>query len=351
VTRQRRGTVGTLLNVLRMERPRVLQPGDLGLIFHWGVYSVPAYDDTVTARKREILNGSEWYAHRLYSTFRVGPASRKTRECHLAAYGGAEYQDLAAHLTAEHWRPEEWVQLARRVGARYLIITARHHDGYCMWPTTTCPGWNSADTGPKRDVVGELASACRKEGLLFGVYYSLLEWDWLGKPNSTTRAKGITTPTSKKRIERVHLQVGELLTRYRPDVWWFDGDWGSARWRTGELVRSIRLLTPHAEINDRLGADSRHLSTFRSSPDRWIPEERPGTPWESIQTVGLSWGRNLEQSGRDYKTGEELATLYERVSGMGGRLLLNLGPDRTGRLDEAEVQALLDMAKVRSRRP
>jgi alpha-L-fucosidase len=311
-----------------------------GIFIHWGVYSVPAFDTPRT--KRKIQNGSEWYLHRLTSTFRVSKADKATREYHSREYPNQSYRDLARYFTLEKWDPLAWVELFKRVGAEYIVITARHHDGYTLWPSKYSPGWSS-----KRDILGELKNAIDTTDLAFGIYYSWLEWNSNGKELCT-----------RKHLHTCIIpQLFELI-KYKPSIWWWDGDWprSSKHWDSKLIVEELRAQLPSIEINDRLGKgwekEDPSLPTYRCFQDRAIPDTIPINPstgeqwkWEHVNTIGQSWGRNRQQKEEDYKTVAELIHLFIQVICKGGRFLLNVGPNPDGTLDEREVQRLEGLGK------
>ena len=321
---------------------------EFGLIFHWGLYSVTAYDNPVSARRRRTQNGSEWYLKRLLEkgTFRPISGWKETQEYHQKEFENIPYSDLTQFFDHnKKWNPNSWMELAKEVGATYVILTAKHHEGFCLWPTKT------TDYHAEKDYVSLFGEAARAHGLKFGIYYSWSEFE---------------RRCTKEYLDTIALpQVKELAT-YHPDIWWFDGHWEITtkygREKVIQLVESLEgevnegVALQHpvnfVEINDRLYKDPvwerpnfLGKATFRVYGDRHIPEEKPEVPWEHINTIGLSWGRNLAQE--DYKTGEELFELYEMVREKGGKFLLNLGPDHDGNLDPKEVAALREFAELK----
>jgi alpha-L-fucosidase len=321
-----------------------MEDARLGIIVHWGVYSVPAFDVPACARRRRIMNGSEWYLHRLNATYRIGPAERATRAYHAGRYPGETYADLAHRFTAEAWDPVAWASLFARAGAEYVVLTAKHHDGFCLWPTHTAPGWNAGDVGPRRDVVRELRDAVVARELCFGLYYSWHEWSRDDSRELCDRAyvRDVVEP-----------QLRELAA-YEPSVLWFDGDWPrtARHWRAQERVRELVGVLPSLAVNDRLGrrgswqaltrADGSPLPSFRSFADRTTPDVTPTSPsaWERVDTIGLSWGRNEQQLESDYKSIDELVGMLVDVACKGGRLLLNVGPDARGSICATEAARL-----------
>ncbi len=314
-----------------------MQPS-FGIIFHWGVYSVPAYDDPTSAARRKIQNGSEWYAKRLSETgaFRPVTGWKETQEHHKKLYGAASYEDFASKFTACAWNPDNWMKLCRSVGATYVILTAKHHDGFCLFRTTTRKEWNSADIGPRKDLIKLFADAARRHKLGFGVYYS---WTEFNRPCTKEYLNSVVIP-----------QIRELMC-YAPDIWWFDGDWGcttkASQQVIDQLCDEIHAKFPESRVNDRVGRriereDPTFLgkANYRVYHDRALPKTSPRVSWEHINTIGQSWGRNKAQTISDYKTAAELTALYQKVKAMDGSFLLNLGPNADGTLDAVEVDLL-----------
>ncbi len=231
---------------------------------------------------------------------------------------------------------DAWMSAFKHAGASYAILTAKHHDGFCLWPNERleweAPHNNSSTT----DFILRFKHACEKWGLRFGTYYS---WSEFGTP---------VTPAYMK--ETVLPQIADLV-QYKPDIFWFDGDWEcrtkDAIAVVDRCVTNIRRLLPYCEVNDRVGhkeerRDAGFLgrSTFRVYADRAIPETAPTVPWEHVNTIGLSWGRNLQQKPSDYKSARELLALYRKVTGLGGRFCLNVGPSASGRICDDELSRL-----------
>ena len=336
-----------------------------GIIIHWGVYSVPAFDSTEHAKKRKIMNGSEWYLRRLVATFRVGASEKLTKEYHSKEYPHESYADLAKRFTAENWNPNDWANLIARSGARYVLITAKHHDGFCLWKTNTNKDWNSLSTGPKRDILGDFLSAIRSldarklpQGIIrAGLYYSWHEWD---------RTSGVDLCNKEYVSTIVARQIQELAT-YKPSIVFFDGDWlrGAGHWNSKKAIQTFTKANSECVVNDRLGKndswqklrreDGNMLANYRTFADRTTPtkeqliqdnqpnpEHKPKRQWawERVDTIGLSWGRNKQQTVKDYKSLEELIGLLIDVVCKGGCLLLNIGPNSDGTLDKIEVERL-----------
>ena len=156
----------------RRPMPAWFNEAKFGIFIHWGVYSVPAWRPL---SEKKYASYAEWYYARV-----IGDLVNGGDAFHKRVYGEAfEYRDFAPRFKAELFDPDFWAETFRNAGARYVVLTSKHHDGFCLWPTKSPykKAWNSLDVGPRRDLVGELARAVRKKGLRMGLYYSLIEFE------------------------------------------------------------------------------------------------------------------------------------------------------------------------------
>lgn len=263
-----------------------------------------------------------------------------------------EYDQLYLRFNPTNYHAAEWARLAREAGCRYVILTAKHHDGFALWDSEVSD-YDIAATPFGRDVVRELAEACRREGLVFGTYYSICDW-WhpdypLGSPGGRTRKPH---PNMPRYVRYLHAQVTELIQKYGPlGVMWFDGEW-EAPW-TEEMGRELyaicRRLQPSIIVNNRV-AKARKGMEGASAADRFAgdydtPEQRIGRyqdqrPWESCITLCRQWAwkpndnlKSLEQC---------LRTLVLCVGG-DGNLLLNVGPMPDGRIEPRQAARLREI--------
>ena len=252
-----------------------------------------------------------------------------------------QYERDACAWNPRHADPAQWAQAAVDGGFRYAVLTARHHDGYCLWDSHLTD-YTSVRQAPKRDFVHEYVEAFRQAGLRVGLYYSLGDFRipayWRGANDD---AEG----WSRFR-QYIHDQVGELLTRYgKIDVLWFDGAWphNAAAWRSHDLLAAIRQLQPHILVNNRLDSqsvlnpaigaveaagESSELGDF-GTPEHHITAD-PDRLWESCQTsTSRLWGYTI---GEHWRTVEQLLSMLCDAASKGGNLLLNVGPDGEGRI-------------------
>lgn len=247
-----------------------------------------------------------------------------------------EYAELAAKFNPVNYDPKEWVKVAKEAGMKYMVLTTRHHDGYCLWDTKT-HDYNSVKGTPKRDIVADYVKACREGGLGVGLYYSLVDWrykcEWDG---------GKDEDSKNRMVQQAHDQVRELLTNYgKIDILWFDGMWvpkdGSApdTWRSVELTDMCRKLQPDILMNDRAG-----ITCDFGTPERTIQPEK-GRAWESCLTMDpVSWS-HVPYSPNRKTTANVVSDLASILCG-GGNLLLNIGPKPDGTLLDVEVKTILE---------
>lgn len=300
---------------------------NLGIFIHWGLYAVPAFDNIDCAKMRTIQNGSEWYYNRLTKTFRVSKSDMITKDYHKAKYGDMKYEDFINKFTGEKFNADEWCKFIKTLGAKYIVITAKHHDGFCLWNTKTTK-FNVMQSPMKKDVIKELRTAAYNNGLKFGIYYSWMEFN-----------KNITV---KYKQAIMFPQLYELL-EYKPDLFWFDGDW-TATHEQLEAEKFLKVLRSKNIIyNSRLGKNCPDGS-YSNHSDRYIATTKSIKRYEGCWSIGYSWGYNKQQKTEDYKTGDELLKIYNDVTNTNGNLLLNIGPRADGTMDPIEKMRLMEFS-------
>jgi alpha-L-fucosidase len=304
-----------------------------GVLVVWGVHSVPAW--------AQVGEYAEWYWNRSQA---AGPKWARTREFHAATYGADfDYRDFAPLFRAELFDAERWAGLFARAGARYVVPTAKHHDGFALWPSAEASRaagrpWNAAETGPRRDLLGELAAATRARGLAFGVYFSLYEWHnplW-----KADRARYVA--------EHMMPQFKDLVVRCAPSLVFADGEWDmdSAAWRSEELLAWLFNEAPcrgDVVVNDRWGKDCRHRHGGYWTTEYGAGLEDGARPWEESRGMAFSYGLNRAERIEHYKSGRELVlTLIDLVS-RGGNFLLGVGPAADGTIPPVMEERLLEI--------
>lgn len=320
--------------------PSWFKEAKLGIFIHWGPYSVPAWSPKGTY--------SEWYQYWLQTKGLFGNgcfSGTEVYDYHTQTYGkDFSYYNFGEMFTANNFDADEWADLIKKSGAKYMIITSKHHDGFCLWPNETANKswgrkWNSQEIGPKRDLLKELEIAIRKTDIKFGTYYSLYEWfNPLWKENPEQYA-----------LEHMHPQFKELVENYKPDIVWADGEWEmeSAKWHTPELIAWLYNDSPvkdYVVINDRWGKKTRskHGGYFTAEYQSELDGEYP---WEEGRGIGFSFGYNKNEDAWDYTDSRTLVYLLLNVVSNGGNLLLDIGPDAEGNVPPIMQERLIELGK------
>lgn len=307
--------------------PQWFSDAKLGIFIHWGVYSVPAY-----ASKEGY---AEWY----YRGLMTNDDRQAFQE---RIYGkNFHYEDFVPMFKGELWNPNEWAELFKKSGAKYVLLVSKHHDGYCLWPSQYAPGWNSVETGPHRDICGELTEAVRKQGLKMGFYYSLPEWKsdihrWYVDPDDSI-AEYVDT----------HMipQLKELISNYKPTILFTDGEWrnNAEQWHAIELISwYYNIVGDEAIVNDRWGDGQQH--GFRT-PEYSAGITLTDRPWAECRGLGRSFGLNRNEPLENYMSSEELIRHFCVLVAAGGGMTLNVGPAADGKIPLLQQERLLDLGE------
>ncbi|GAB4144590.1 MAG: hypothetical protein Fur0037_12410 [Planctomycetota bacterium] len=287
-----------------------------GMFIHWGLYSIPAGE----------WNGQKNHAEWIRTTARIPLA---------------EYEKLRARFDPVEFDADEWAAIAADAGMKYLVITSKHHDGFCLFDSEQTD-WDVGGTPFGRDVLDELSKACARHGIRFGTYHSIMDWhhpDYLPRrPWETDRpAEG----ADFDRFERyLHAQVTELVRRYHPAIMWFDGEWENT-WTHERGVRLFdlcRKLDPMMIVNNRVDVMRSGMDGFNrseeargdfSTPEQQIPATgMPGVDWETCMTMNDHWGYNRFDA--NWKSTQDLLRKLCDIASKGGNFLLNVGPRADG---------------------
>ena len=310
--------------------PQWFEDAKFGIFIHWGVYSVPAWGP----KDRY----AEWYWHDMQNK------EGATWKFHKETYGeDFKYQDFAPMFKAELFDPAEWADIFKRSGAKYVVLTSKHHEGFCLWPNDEAWNWNSVDVGPHRDLAGDLIEAVHAEGLRMGFYYSIYEW---------------FNPLYKSDVDRYvdeHMlpQLKDLVQRYKPDIVWPDGEWDHPAdvWRSEEFLAWLfneSNAPDDVAVNDRWGKGCRNVHGGFATPEYGhLPDGRLTNAglFEECQGMGKSFGYNRNENVDNYRTATELLHLLIDNVSRGGNLLLDIGPTGDGRIPVIMQQRLIDMGK------
>lgn len=245
------------------------------------------------------------------------------------------YDNLYRSFDPVLFDADRWAGVAKDAGMRYVVLTAKHCDGFCLWPTATID-YHIGQTPFRRDVCGELAASVRKAGLRIGWYYSPMDW----------RDPDCRTGRNAEYVKRMQGQVAELMTRFgRIDLLWFDWDGGTIPWDQEATYRLVREAQPAIVINNRLDCSFGGLSADRDmgpNADYLTPEQVIGAynderPWETCMTLGTQWSWKPDDK---IKSEDEVIRILAGCAGGDGNLLLNVGPMPDGRIEPRQVDVL-----------
>ena len=293
------------------QRMQWFEDAKLGIFIHWGIYAVNGIDES-------------------WSFFNE-----------LISYD--DYMKQLQGFTAADYDPEGWVKLIKGSGARYAVLTSKHHDGVALWDTKLSR-LNAVDTTPAaRDLVKPFVTALRGAGLKVGLYYSLLDWSHPDYPNMTKSVKRYTSDSLRweRFVKFNHGQITELGTEFRPDLYWFDGDWeqNAAMWRAPEIRKMILDHNPSAIINSRLAGYGDY-----ATPEQGLPSKRPqDKQWELCMTINDSWG--YQGNDRNFKSPAQVIRIFAECIGMGGNLLLDIGPKADGTIPDEQAEVLKELGR------
>ncbi len=323
--------------------PAWFSDAKFGIFIHWGTYSVPSYAPVIPGK----LAYAEWYWNAMTngkSNSNADELQKGTWAYHQKVYGGDfPYENFASQFKAELFDPDRWAEVFVYSGAKYIVLTSKHHEGFALWPSKEASAtwgrpWNAVEIGPKRDLLGDLSEAVRRKGLRMGYYYSLYEWYnplWL---------------YDKPRYVREHMfpQFKDLVTHYKPSIIFSDGEWElpSADWHSAELLAWLYNESPVKDevvVDDRWGSDTRH-----KHGGYWTTEYTAGMsgvehPWEESRGMGVSYGYNRAEDLKIYHTGRELVFILVDTVSRGGNLLLDIGPKADGTIPVVMEERLTEM--------
>jgi alpha-L-fucosidase len=294
----------------RADRMKWFHDARFGLFIHWGVYAVPAR--------------GEWYMNN-------------------AKTPAAQYRSFAKQFTAAKYDPQDWAALAKEAGVKYVVLTAKHHDGFTLYDSAVSD-WNAVKASAAgRDLIQPLADAVRREGIRFGLYYSQSQ-DW----NNPGGGTGNTQPWDEAQkkgdfddyLAKIALpQVREILDKYHPSYLFFDTEYSM----TPERARPIFELTckyPELIINNRLGGG---VLGDTATPEQRIATDPLGRQFEVCMTINNSWGYNANDLR--WKSAQQLIRNLSDIASKGGNYLLNVGPTAEGVIPEPEVERLKAMGR------
>ncbi|MCG8309742.1 MAG: alpha-L-fucosidase [Cytophagales bacterium] len=282
----------------------------LGIFIHWGIYAVNGIDESWSFY-------NEYLAHE-------------------------DYLRQIEGFTAAKYEPDYWASLIKKSGARYAVLTAKHHDGFALWDSDF-GDLNVTKSPAKHDLIEPFVTALGKKKLKVGLYYSLPDWSYEDYPNFTRNKKRYENDSVRWNnfLNYYHGQLKELNRRYRPDLWWFDGDWefGDVKWKAAEVRGFLLEENPEAILNSRL----RQYGDY-ATPEQGVPIVRPKKDyWELCMTMNNSWG--YQGNDKAYKTPNQIIRIFVDCISMGGNLLLDIGPKADGTIPDEQIHILSELGR------
>ena len=287
-----------------------------GMFIHWGAYSVLGGE----WQGKTVPFYAEWIRHK-------GKIPKD------------DYRKVCEQFKPERFDADAWIRTARDAGMKYFVITTKHHDGFCLWDSAYTDYDIKDLAGLDFDPLAELSAACKKYGVRFGTYYSIIDWEY-----ATTDLAFMKSGGKEQYVQYMKDQVRELIEKYDTDILWFDGDW--KKWWTMEdgadLYAYIRELKPSIIINNRVSKRAKFKRDF-GTPEQTTPGMDLGYDWEACWTINHSWG--FKKADTKWKSTEQLVEKLSDIVSKGGNLLLNVGPKPDGAFPEASIGQLHEMGQ------
>ncbi|TNH06880.1 alpha-L-fucosidase [Testudinibacter sp. TR-2022] len=311
-----------------------------GIFIHWGIYSVPAFAP-LTWELGEIEIDEQWFCNNPYAEWYFNSINVKqgpTYQHHLQTYGkDFSYRDFLPLWKAEKWQPAEWAQLFKQAGAKYVVLTTKHHDGFCLFPSRYTD-YHCLNHGPKRDILGDLKSAVEAVGLKMGTYYSgVIDWTFSCAPIFTESQNMSNASPTYAYADYAFNQVLELIDDYQPAVLWNDIGWP----KQGEHMLPSLFSHYYNQVEDGVVDDRWNgLWCDFTSKEYKHGEASRERKWEMCRGLGLSFGYNQNESDDDLISVEKLVALLVEVVANNGNLLLNVGPKADGTIPNGQVERL-----------
>jgi alpha-L-fucosidase len=283
----------------------------LGIFIHWGIYAVNGIDES-------------WSFYNGYISY-------------------DDYMKQLGGFTALAYKPREWASLIKESGAKYAVLTSKHHDGVALWDTKLGDLDVMGKTPAGKDLVAPFVSALKEQNVKVGLYYSLLDWSNEDYPNFTKSEIRYKDDSVRwARFEKFnHGQIEEIGKNFNPDLYWFDGDWeqSAEKWKAMEIRNRILARNPGAIINSRLREHGDY-----ATPEQGLPLKKPEDRyWELCMTINDSWG--FQQNDREFKTPGQIIRIFSECLSKGGNLLLDIGPKADGSIPTEEVNVLKELGR------
>jgi alpha-L-fucosidase len=331
----------TLESLNRHPLPEWYADAKLGIFIHWGLYSVPGWAPLV--HPEHDFTSPDYIHHNPYAEWYLNSMrldGSPTQQYHKEHYGANyDYYNFAAEFDKDiqKWNPDTWAKVFSDAGAKYVVLTTKHHDGFTLWPSATPnPSLPADRQHATRDIVGELTSAVRKQGLHMGLYYSG-GYDWTFVPGPIAKAADYQAvkPQSEAYGKYADAQYRELISRYRPAVLWNDIDYPKSG-HPLEIMAEYYDSVPDGVIDDRFGV--KH-SDFKSPEYQTLDKISP-TKWEECRGLGRSFGYNRAEGEAETIAPDKLIYLLVDIVSKNGNLLLDVGPEADGTIPPVQMSRL-----------
>lgn len=304
-----------------------------GMFIHWGAYAVPAgiYEG------KEVKGIGEWIMHNAKIPIPI-------------------YEGYVKQFNPTSFNAKEWVAIAKTAGIKYMVITSKHHDGFCLWDSKIT-NYDIMDAAPfKRDILKELSDACKAAGIKMCFYHSIMDWHQpdAESPSGHPHQHNPNANWAKYREEYLKPQLKELIEKYDPAVLWFDGEW-IPEWTESQgkdLYAYLRNLKPDLIINNRIGkgrSGMQGMNKYKDAagdfgtPEQEILEGTSDQDWESCITMNDTWG--FKKNDNNWKSTQVLIDQLVDIAAKGGNYLLNVGPTAEGLIPSPSVERLKQMGE------
>ena len=375
----------TLKSVRKHKIPKWFHDAKLGIFIHWGLFSVPAFAPSGKGEIHEILAKEGWltyYTYKPYAEWYLNTmkiSGSPTHKYHIETYGeNFSHDDFVPMFNeaAKNWNPDEWAELFRKVGAKYVVLVTKHHDGFLLWPSKY-PNPKKENYFVSRDIVGELTKAVRARGLRMGLYYSAaLDWTFNESPIQDVVDEFADAPNTEEYIDLMTSHWKELIDLYKPSILWNDIGYPRDA-NLAEMFAYFYNKIPEGVVNDRWLQVSNFLSKFAktkigrrivcwyvkrmfltkgivtpnpphcdfTTPEYSSYKDIMEQKWEATRGIGTSFGYNRAEKPENYLTVEELIRFFVDIVSKNGNLLLNLGPKADGTIPEVQKNCVLGLGK------
>ncbi len=340
-------------SLAKRQQPTWFNDAKLGIFIHWGLYSVPAYAPP-ELDPGNVNNWEEFYKKNPYAEWYLNTMQfnqSPTQKYHIEKYGANfNYYDFIPLFNekSKKWNPDTWASLFEQVGAKYVVITTKHHDGFLLW-NSAVPYPNYSPTkhalSAERNIVGELSAAVRKKNIRFGVYYSGgLDWTFYKVPiNDIWPNLFMSIPQTYAYGNYATAHFNELIDKFKPDILWNDINFPDK----GDFVGMLAYYyykVPEGIINDRWNAKNKKIYGF-TTPEYQVLKDKTDYKWETCRGLGNSFGYNAIETDVHHISADKLIDMFVDIVSKNGNLLLNVGPDAEGNIPDLQASRLQKLGK------